>query len=288
LKNISKIISGTMNWGVWGKNLSEILMTELIEKSFSLGINTFDHADIYGGYTTEKSFGNALSLSKIDRESIFLISKCGIQYPSDKRPLKVKYYDYSKDHIRFSVENSLKNLKTDYLDVLLLHRPSPLMNPKEISEEIDKLKEEGKIKSFGVSNFTNSQIKFISKETKVLWNQIEFSLTNNHPMVDGTLDYLQENKIGVMAWSPLGSFFKEKNEKQKRITILFNELSEKYNCTHDQLLLAWILKHPANIYPVLGSTNLNRLKLAVNAIKIDLEIDDWFLILKASDGKKVP
>ena len=277
-----------MNWGVWGKNLSEILMTELIEKSVSLGINTFDHADIYGGYTTEKSFGNALSLSKIDRESIFLISKCGIQYPSDKRPLKVKYYDYSKDHIRFSVENSLKNLKTDYLDVLLLHRPSPLMNPKEISEEIDKLKEEGKIKSFGVSNFTNSQIKFISKETKVLWNQIEFSLTNNHPMIDGTLDYLQENNIGVMAWSPLGSFFKEKNEKQKRITILFNELSEKYNCTHDQLLLAWILKHPANIYPVLGSTNPNRLKLAVNAIKIDLEIDDWFLILKASDGKKVP
>ena len=277
-----------MNWGVWGKNLSEILMTELIEKSVSLGINTFDHADIYGGYTTEKSFGNALSLSKIDRESIFLISKCGIQYPSDKRPLKVKYYDYSKGHIRFSVENSLKNLKTDYLDVLLLHRPSPLMNPKEISEEIDKLKEEGKIKSFGVSNFTNSQIKFISKETKVLWNQIEFSLTNNHPMIDGTLDYLQENKIGVMAWSPLGSFFKEKNEKQKRITILFNALSEKYNCTHDQLLLAWILKHPANIYPVLGSTNPNRLKLAVNAIKINLEIDDWFLILKASDGKKVP
>ena len=277
-----------MNWGVWGKNLSEILMTELIEKSVSLGINTFDHADIYGGYTTEKSFGNAFSLSKIDRESIFLISKCGIQYPSDKRPLKVKYYDYSKDHIRFSVENSLKNLKTEYLDILLLHRPSALMNPKEISEEIDKLKEEGKIKSFGVSNFTNSQIKFISKETKVLWNQIEFSLTNNHPMVDGTLDYLQENKIGVMAWSPLGSFFKEKNEKQKRITILFNELSEKYNCTHDQLLLAWILKHPANIYPVLGSTNPNRLKLAVNAIKINLEIDDWFLILKASDGKKVP
>ena len=277
-----------MNWGVWGKNLSEILMTELIEKSVSLGINTFDHADIYGGYTTEKSFGNALSLSKIDRESIFLISKCGIQYPSDKRPLKVKYYDYSKGHIRFSVENSLKNLKTDYLDILLLHRPSPLMNPKEISEEVDKLKEEGKIKSFGVSNFTNSQIKFISKETKVLWNQIEFSLTKNHPMIDGTLDYLQENNIGVMAWSPLGSFFKEKNEKQKRITILFNELSEKYNCTHDQLLLAWILKHPANIYPVLGSTNTNRLKLAVNAIKINLEIDDWFLILKASDGKKVP
>tara|TARA_B100001250_G_scaffold312511_1_gene274516 strand:- start:507 stop:1373 length:867 start_codon:yes stop_codon:yes gene_type:complete len=288
LKNIFKIISGTMNWGVWGKNLSEILMTELIEKSVSLGINTFDHADIYGGYTTEKSFGNALSLSKIDRESIFLISKCGIQYPSDKRPLKIKYYDYSKDHIRFSVENSLKNLKTDYLDVLLLHRPSPLMNPKEISEEIDKLKEEGKIKSFGVSNFTNSQIRFISKKIKLLWNQIEFSLTNNHPMIDGTLDYLQENNIGVMAWSPLGSFFKEKNEKQKRITILFNELSEKYNCTHDQLLLAWILKHPANIYPVLGSTNPNRLKLAVDAIKIDLEIDDWFLILKASDGKKVP
>tara|TARA_Y100000766_G_scaffold280189_1_gene289596 strand:- start:743 stop:1609 length:867 start_codon:yes stop_codon:yes gene_type:complete len=288
LNNISKIISGTMNWGVWGKDLSETLMTELIEKSVSLGINTFDHADIYGGYTTEKTFGTALSLSEINRESICLISKCGIQYPSENRPLKVKYYDYSKDHIRFSVENSLKNLKTDYLDVLLLHRPSPLMNPKEISEEIDKLKEEGKIKSFGVSNFTNSQLQFISKETKVLWNQIEFSLTNNHPMIDGTLDYLQENNIGIMAWSPLGSFFKEKNEKQKRITILFNELSEKYSCNHDQLLLAWILKHPANIRPVIGSTNQKRLELAVNAIKINLEIDDWFLILKASDGKKVP
>ena len=277
-----------MNWGVWGKDLSETLMTELIEKSVSLGINTFDHADIYGGYTTEKTFGTALSLSEINRESICLISKCGIQYPSENRPLKVKYYDYSKDHIRFSVENSLKNLKTDYLDVLLLHRPSPLMNPKEISEEIDKLKEEGKIKSFGVSNFTNSQLQFISKETKVLWNQIEFSLTNNHPMIDGTLDYLQGNNIGVMAWSPLGSFFKEKNEKQKRITILFNELSEKYSCNHDQLLLAWILKHPANIRPVIGSTNQKRLELAVNAIKINLEIEDWFLILKASDGKKVP
>lgn len=277
-----------MNWGIWGKDLSETLMTGLIEKSISLGINTFDHADIYGGYTTEKSFGIALSASKINRESIFLISKCGIQYPSEKRPLKVKYYDYSREHIRFSVENSLKNLKTEYLDIFLLHRPSPLMRVNEISDEINKLKDEGKIKSFGVSNFTNSQIKLISKETKVLWNQIEFSLTHNYSMIDGTLDYLQNNNIGVMAWSPLGSYFKEKNEKHKRINILFNELSEKYNCSYDQLLLAWILKHPANIYPILGTTNKKRLELAVKAIKINIEIDDWFLILKASDGRKVP
>ena len=140
MNNLSKIISGTMNWGVWGKDLSETLMTELIEKSVSLGINTFDHADIYGGYTTEKTFGSALSLSEIKRESIFLLSKCGIQYPSKNRPLKVKYYDNSKEHIRFSVENSLKNLKTDYLDILLLHRPSPLMKVNEISDEINKLK----------------------------------------------------------------------------------------------------------------------------------------------------
>ena len=97
--NLSKIISGTMNWGLWGKNLSEKLMTQLIEETISVGINSFDHADIYGGYTTEESFGKALSVSKINRESVFLISKCGIQYPSEKRPLKVKYYDYSKRHI---------------------------------------------------------------------------------------------------------------------------------------------------------------------------------------------
>ena len=107
-------------------------------------------------------------------------------------------------------------------------------------------------------------------------------------MIDGSLDYLQNNNIGVMAWSPLGSFFKEKNEKHKRIATLFNELSEKYNCTYDQLLLAWILKHPSNIYPIIGTTNNKRLELAVKAIKINLEIEDWFLILKASDGRRVP
>ena len=107
-------------------------------------------------------------------------------------------------------------------------------------------------------------------------------------MIDGSLDYLQNNNIGVMAWSPLGSFFKEKNEKHKRISTLFNELSEKYDCTYDQLLLAWILKHPSNIYPIIGTTNNKRLELAVKAIKINLEIEDWFLILKASDGRRVP
>ncbi len=277
-----------MNWGLWGKNLSEKLMTQLIEEAISVGINSFDHADIYGGYTTEESFGKALSVSKINRESVFLISKCGIQYPSEKRPLKVKYYDYSKRHIRFSVENSLKNLKTEYLDLFLLHRPSPLMNINEISDEINKLKNEDKIKSFGVSNFTNFQIQLIKTQTEILWNQIEFSLTHNCSMFDGTLDYLKINNIGVMAWSPLGSYFKKKDEKYKRINILFNDLSKKYNCTHDQLLLAWILKHPSNTYPIIGTTEKKRLELAVKAIEINLEIDDWFLILKASDGKKVP
>ena len=123
----SKIIAGTMTWGIWGKNLDKNQMIELMNHCLETGITTFDHADIYGGYTTEAAFGNAFGESRIDRKKIQLISKCGIQLVSENRSVKIKHYDYSKSHIIRSAEQSLKNLKTDYLDLLLLHRPSPLM-----------------------------------------------------------------------------------------------------------------------------------------------------------------
>ena len=149
MKPFSRIISGTMTWGDWGKKLSLYEMQVLIEKSFNYGVSTFDHADIYGGYTTEADFGNAFKTCSIDRENVQFITKCGIQMPCEARPLNVKYYDYSSSHIRLSVENSLRNLKTEYIDLLLLHRPSPLMEASEICDVFYKLREEGKVNQLG-------------------------------------------------------------------------------------------------------------------------------------------
>ncbi|WP_347879097.1 aldo/keto reductase [Winogradskyella pelagia] len=284
----SQVIAGTMTWGQWGKSLSTKAMCELIEQCAQNNITTFDHADIYGGYTTESEFGKAFLRTGIKREDIQLISKCGIQYLSENRNNKVKHYDYNKDYIIWSAEESLKHLNTEYIDLLLLHRPSPLMNPEDIAEAITILKKQGKIKSFGVSNFTPSQMELIGLRMDVDVNQIEFSLTQHSAMLNGTLDYMKTNGIKPMAWSPLGTVFKDDNEKSRRIHKQLGALLEKYNATEDQLLLAWIMKHPAGILPVVGTTNTKRLKQAIDASKIDLELEDWFLILVACQGHKVP
>lgn len=284
----SEIIAGVMTWGSWGKQLHSSQMTFLMHHCIHQGITTFDHADIYGSYTTEASFGKALKESGIKRETIQLISKCGIQYVSENRKNTIKHYDYSKNYIIWSAEESLKHLKTDYIDLLLLHRPSPLMDPEIIADAISNLKESGKIRDFGVSNFTKGQMELISKHQKIDVNQIEFSLTANQAMHDGTLDYMMTNKILPMAWSPLGSIFKTDTEQTKRIHLELDRLSKIYNATKDQILLAWILKHPSGIRPVIGTTNAERIVLASDVKKISLELEDWFSLLVASQGHKVP
>ncbi|MBT8288916.1 MAG: aldo/keto reductase [Flavobacteriaceae bacterium] len=284
----SKIISGAMTWGRWGKSLDSDGMIALMNKCLEIGIDSFDHADIYGGYTTEADFGNAFSKSRIDRENIKLISKCGIQYVCEQRPVKVKHYNYNKDYIIKSVETSLKNLNTDYLDLFLLHRPSPLMHPQEVMEAVAKLGQEGKIIDFGVSNFTTSQVELIASEVPVLVNQVEFSLSQFNAMHDGTLDQMIRLDMIPMAWSPLGNLFREENEQVIRIHQAMEEIMEKYDATADQLALAWIMKHPAGIHPVVGTTNMERLTRAQQAISIDMELEDWFTLLVASQGHKVP
>ncbi len=278
-----------MTWGAWGKQLSKKDMINLMHHCIAHNISTFDHADIYGGYTTEAEFGIAFAESGIQRDTVELISKCGIQYLSDNRPNNtVKHYDYSKSYIIWSAESSLKHLKTEYLDVLLLHRPSPLMQPDEIAEAVSNLKERGLIRSFGVSNFSSSQVDLLSTSVDISVNQIEFSLTQHEAMHDGTLDHMMTNQITSMAWSPLGSVFREDNEQTRRIHRQLGELLEKYDATEDQLLLAWILKHPSRIHPVIGTTNAKRISNAVKAVDINLELEDWFKILVTCQGHKVP
>ena len=286
---LSPIIAGVMNWGVWDKNLNTNEFTHLINLFIENGITTFDHADIYGGYTTEASFGKALSESKIDRKKIQLITKCGIQYTSENRPNNsIKHYEYSKDYIIWSAENSLKNLQTDYLDVFLLHRPSPLMQADEIAEAVSKLKADGKILSFGVSNFTSSQTELLRQKTEISFNQVQFSATHHEAMLDGSFDYMQIHNIKPMAWNPLGTVFRENTDQTFRLRQLLAKLVEKYHIGSDIILLAWIMQHPARISPVAGTVNSGRIQQLMKAKSLVLDKQDWFAIWIESMGNKVP
>lgn len=284
---LSPIVSGTMNWGIWDKNLSTKEMVHLINICVENKITTFDHADIYGNYTTEADFGKALKESKMDRNKIQLISKCGIQHTLGRNNA-IKHYHYSKEYITWSVENSLKNLQTDYLDVLLLHRPSPLMIADEIAEAVEQLKEKGKIIDFGLSNFTSSQTELIRQKTEVNYNQIQFSATHHEAMLDGSLDYMQTHNIRPMSWNPLGTVFREDIEQTRRLKKLLVQLVEKYGVGSDTLLLAWILKHPAKIIPVAGTVNIARIQQLMKAVELNFDTLDWFAIWTESMGNKVP
>lgn len=284
---LSPVISGTMNWGAWDKKLSTSEMAQIIHLCAENQMTSFDHADIYGGYTTEAQFGKAFLESKIDRSKLQFISKCGIQH-TEGRNNKVKHYNYSKDYIVSSVEQSLKNLNTDYLDILLLHRPSPLMISEEIAVAVTKLKTEGKIIDFGLSNFTPSQTDLIRKFTQVDCNQIQFSATHFEPMIDGSLDYMQTHNIKPMAWNPLGTVFREDTEQTRRLKKLLAELVAKYHVGSDLILLAWILQHPAGIVPVAGTVNVARIQYLKNVTDLKLDLEDWFAIWTESMGTKVP
>ncbi len=286
--NYTPVIAGTMTWGRWGKGFSTTEMVGLMRQCLELGITTFDHADIYGGYTNESEFGKAFSQSGITRESVELISKCGIQNPCEARPMAVKHYQYDAAYIVHSAEQSLKNLHTDYLDLLLLHRPSPLMDPSEVGEAFGRLKDSGKVRAFGVSNFTPSQIALIETAVPVEANQFECSLTARQALYDGVLDDCIIRRRTAMAWSPLGSYFREDDACKARIAEVMGGMCEKYGASESQLLLAWLMRHPAGIHPVVGTTDAGRLAEAVAATQLELALEDWFVLLVAAQGHKVP
>ena len=276
-----------MSWGAWGKQFSTKEQTDMIQFCTENGNAIFDHADIYGNYTTEAGFGKAFVDSGIKREDIQLISKCGIQLINEERGSRIKHYKYAKEYIISSAEASLKNLKTGYLDTFLLHRPSPLMQPEEISEAVTALQDSGKIINFGLSNFTPSQVDLIANSVPVTANQIEFSLTKNEAMFNGTLDKMLQKGIQTMSWSPLGTVFKDETAQTKRIKAVLKKLTKKHETSEDVILLAFILRHPAKVAPVIGTTNKERIINANKALDIHLELQDWFELLAASQGHEV-
>jgi predicted oxidoreductase len=287
---LSPIIAGTMKWGIWGAKFSPAQYLQIIHTSIEAGATSFDHADIYGHYTTEKEFGDALALDTGLRKQLQIITKCGIKMISDNRPKhSIKHYDTGKQHILQSVETALSNFKTDYIDVLLLHRPSPLMHPDEIAEAFSQLHQQGKVLQFGVSNFTASQTALVHQRYKLAYNQLELSLLCLQPFTDGTLDYCLGNGITPMAWSPLGggNIFKGEHEQHQRITAVATLLAEKYDARPDQVLLAWLMHHPSGIIPVTGTSRPERIAAAMGSIKIQLTTQEWFMLWRASTGEEV-
>jgi predicted oxidoreductase len=289
---LSPVVAGCMKWGQWGVKYSTTQYLQLIEDCIANKITSFDHADIYGDYTVEEEFGNALKLKSHLRQQMQLITKCGIRRFTPNRPEnKIHSYDTSKKHIISSAERSLKNLNTDFIDLLLIHRPDPLMNPHEIAEAFEQLKKEGKALHFGVSNFTPSQMEMMAKVWKVEFNQLEVSVVHLDPFHDGTLDKCIEYNIRPMSWGPLGSgklHGDDVDERGKRVLSVAIILAEKYKATVDQILLAFIFKHPSKIIPVIGSTKIERLISAYDAAHINIEREEWFMLWRASKGHEVP
>ncbi|NBU35476.1 MAG: oxidoreductase [Bacteroidetes bacterium] len=287
--SLSQIVYGVWRWDE--KNQTEKDISAIIETCLSLGIDSFDHADIYNDYGNEAFFGRVLKTNPGLRKQIKIVTKCGIQLLSQKKPLtKVKHYDYSREHITYSVENSLRHLNTDFLDVLLLHRPSPLLNPDEVAETLSDLVLTGKVRYIGVSNFTPQQFQLLQSRLDIplITNQIELNLNHPFPLTDGSIDFLFKEKIKPMIWSPLGggSIFNETGNALIRNKL--QVLEDKYQVGADVLSLAWLLKHPAQLIPVIGTNQVERIQAAVKSTSLVMELQDWFSLYEAALGNEVP
>ena len=288
---MSRIVHGHWRLAEWNLSKKEIL--SLVERVYDLGVSTIDHADIYGGFTCEELFGEALALNKGLRKKLQIVTKCGIQFVSSNRPeIKSHHYNTSKEHIIKSAERSLKNFKTDYLDVLLIHRPDPYMNPEEVAEAFAKLRQEGKVLEFGVSNFKPSQFNVLSSylDFPLVTNQIEISPLNFEHFDYGTIDLCLEKRIHPMAWSPLGGgrLFKDNDDRTVRTRTALEKVSDEVGAKSiDEVAYAWLLNHPAKIIPIVGSGSIDRVKVAVNALNIKLTRDQWFEIWQSSLGRDI-
>lgn len=297
-REVSEIALGVMRMNV----LSSQEAKSVIEAAIENGIDYFDHADIYGGGESEQVFGSAFTELSIPRDSVFLQSKTGI--------IPGKMYDFSKKHIIESVDGSLKRLKTDYLDALLLHRPDTLVEPEEVAEAFEQLEEQGKVRSFGVSNHNPMQIELLKKYVRqpLLINQLQMSVTH-HPSINAgfnvnrtnqeaivregsILEYCRVNDITIQPWSP----FQVGNEKEG---ILFDhpdfielngvlaKLAEKYKVEREAIAIAWLLRHPAKMQPIIGSMNPKRIAITCRASDVKLSREEWYEVYRAG-GFQLP
>lgn len=289
---LSRIVFGHWRLAEW--NLTAQDLVRLTEQAIELGITSIDHADIYGNYSCEKLFGDALKIQGSLRNKIQLITKCGIKLVSDKFPdRKLKVYDYTYDHIVTSVDNSLRNFGTDYVDLLLLHRPAPFFDPAEVARAFRDLKKAGKVLHFGVSNFTSQQYEMLNSfvDQPLATNQVEISPYCLEHWQNGNIEFFLQHKINPMAWSPLagGNLLDPKDEKGRRLYAAMTQVGKEIGAASiDSVAYSWLLSHPAGIIPITGTGKLDRLKTAVDALKNRLNLEQWYAIYMASTGQPLP
>jgi predicted oxidoreductase len=286
--DLSRVVAGTWRMAEWDMTPQQRLA--FIEQCIELGVTSFDHADIYGGYGVEGLFGEAMALKPSLRAQIQVVSKCGIKLVSGRRPAHaIQHYDTSAAHIAASVENSLRELRTDYLDLLLIHRPDPLMDFDEVAGAFQRLRSEGKVKEFGVSNFSRHQFETLNKRIALATNQVEFSPLHLAPMFDETFDGLQDLGVQPMIWSPLGGgrLFTAGDEQGERLRLKIKEVAEELNRPFASVVFAWIMQLPCRPVPLTGSGRIESVQVAMEASRFQLSRPQWFDILRAARGHEV-
>jgi predicted oxidoreductase len=286
--SLSRVIAGMWRLREWDMSVQG--RVAFIEECIAMGVTSFDHADIYGNYGVETLFGEALRAQPSLRGRIEIVSKCGIKLVSPQRPEHtIQHYDTSLAHIVASVDNSLRQLHTDHLDLLLIHRPDPLMDFDEVAQAFIRLQREGKVRHVGVSNFTRHQFESLNRRVPLATNQVEFSPLVTTPMFDETFDGLQDLGIAPMIWSPLGGgrLFTDDDARTAHLRATIEDVADRLGQSFVSVVFAWIMALPSRPMPLTGSGKIASIAAAVAATGFTLERSDWFAILRAARGHEV-
>lgn len=286
--SLSRIVAGMWRMGEW--QLSVEQRVTLLEQCLELGVSSFDHADIYGDYRVEALFGQALARQPSLRARMQLVSKCGIKLRSPQRPQHgIQHYDTSASHIIASAEQSLRQLGTDHLDLLLIHRPDPLMDFDEVAGAFARLRQQGKVRHFGVSNFSRHQFDCLHKRIALATNQLELSPLQLTPLFDESLDGLQDAGVAPMIWSPLGGgrLFSGGGAAGERLRPVIQAIADELQQPFASVVLAWIMQLPSRPLPLTGSGRIAAIASAVAATRFSLSRGQWFEILRAARGHEV-
>ncbi|WP_329740429.1 aldo/keto reductase [Dyella sp. A6] len=285
---MSPVVAGL--WRIADWELDVPARVRWIEQALELGITSFDHADIYGDYRAESLFGEALQHAPALRRRMQLVTKCGIRLRSAQRPYRLNHYDASADYVRAQVEQSLRNLRTEQLDLVLIHRPDYLMDATVLADTFASLTREGKVARWGVSNHTTGQFALLHAHHPLVTNQLELSPLHMQALDDGTLDQAQQLGLRPMIWSPLGGgrLFAGDDPQALRVRGEMEAIAARLGISLTTLAFAWILRHPSRPHPITGSGRIERLREAVAALDVTLEAEDWYAIWTASKGHPVP
>ncbi|MGL4624509.1 MAG: aldo/keto reductase [Culicoidibacterales bacterium] len=288
--SFSRVIHGEMRSLEWGMSVDDY--QGFIEQLLARGITTIDHADIYGGFEGEAFLGKVFAQAPSLRDQLEIVTKCGIQYPNPQYPTTyTTHYNYEYEYIIQQAERSLTTLQIETLDVLLLHRPSPLMDAQAIAKAFVDLKAAGKVRHFGVSNFYQDHFNLIQAaiDQPLVTNQIEVSAVCHEHIDNGNLDFLQCKQVAPMIWSPLagGRIFQPQSAADIRTKQAIEEIATDLGVSVDAVLYAWLYKMPNNLMPIVGSGKLERIDVAIDALELTLTVQQWFTILQAQMGHSI-